>query len=237
MTTVKSGKPYRATVLSLLNELNPTSILDIACGDGWLVNNLSGKCVVDGVDYYHSPPLGYRQFFSADINQGLPPNLPSYDAIVCCEAIAYLENPGLFLRQAISFLNPGGRIIISTPNPIYVSSRFFFLVRGYFPGFSHFIQNRTAEPHMPWNPIGWPQFWLLAGLAGFDDIQLHDVDEPKPKHSLERMFGFPMKLYAARKKRLASSLIEKGFWGSFGSNQVVFGRNLVVSARSSIGEK
>ncbi|MEM9701287.1 MAG: class I SAM-dependent methyltransferase [Planctomycetota bacterium] len=43
----------------------------------------------------------------------------TFDLIVAGEIIEHLENCGLFLHTARRHLNPGGRLIISTPNPFY----------------------------------------------------------------------------------------------------------------------
>lgn len=225
-----SGKPYRAAVLAALKQSNPATVLDIACGSGWLYSALDGSASVDGIDFYQNPPKGYRNFFVADINQGVPEDLPSYDAIVCCEAIAYLENPGLFLRSIHAHLNPGGLIVISSPNPNYAGARLHFLLRGSLPGFSHFVQNKAHEAHMPWLALAWSQFWLLLGLAGFENIQLHEVDEQKPKHLWEFLIGLPCRLYCKRLFLRALSEDEMQYWKIAGSSQAIYGRRLVVSA-------
>lgn len=53
-----------------------------------------------------------------------------FDTIVAGELIEHLANPGLFLRQARAHLKPGGRLVLTTPNPFsllfisYALSRF-----------------------------------------------------------------------------------------------------------------
>lgn len=53
-----------------------------------------------------------------------------FDTIVAGELIEHLANPGLFLRQAREHLKPGGRLVLTTPNPFsllfisYALSRF-----------------------------------------------------------------------------------------------------------------
>lgn len=230
--TKTSGKPYRATVINILDELHPTTVLDVASGDGWLADSLNGNCIIDGIDYYRESPPGYRLFMPIDINNGLPNELEKYDAIVCCEAIAYLDNPLAFLKQVHKNLKSGGRLILTTPNPSYASARFYFLFRGYFPSFSHFIDNRSHKSHMPWNALGWPQLWLLLGLAGFEDIKIHPVDEPKPKHFIEHLIGIPSKLFCLNQKAKSDTPHESEFWNSFGSSQTIYGRRLVISAIS-----
>lgn len=223
-------KPYKETVVSLLQECSPQSILDIACGDGWLKEQLTTVVEIDGVDLYAHHPEGYRKFFKIDINEGLPEYLPKYEAIVCCEAIAYLDNPGIFLRSIFAHLKPGGMLVISSPNPTYVGARLHFFVRGFFPGFSFFMKNKERKPHMPWLALGWTQFWLLLGLSGFSKIQLHDVNEKKPKHYWEKFISWPLKIFCLQHKKKSITDEENYFWEVAGSAQAIYGRRLVVSA-------
>lgn len=230
MTRHWSANPYRSTVASIIDQHRPTTLLDVACGDGWLGQQIGFPCVIDGVDFYYSRPHGYRSFFELDINAGLPDSLPLYNAVVCCEAIAYLENPGLSLRSIQARMSPGGVLVLSSPNPNYAGARFHFLVRGQLPGFSHFLQNEKHEAHMPWLPLAWPQFWLLLGLVGFSSIQLHEVEEPKPKHFWEKLIGAPAQVYCHSRACRAQNHKDAAFWQRAGSDQGIYGRRLMVSA-------
>lgn len=58
---------------------------------------------------------GYTNVHVADA-QELPLDR-SFDTIVAGEVIEHLENPGRFLVAARSHLKPGGRLILTTPNP------------------------------------------------------------------------------------------------------------------------
>lgn len=233
MAHLWEGKPYRHAVVDQLAQSGACSVLDLATGDGWLAAALPNRIVIDGVDLFQAvPPPSYRTFARMDINKGLPPHLGCYDAIVCCEVIAYLTNPGNLLDSIAAHLNPGGIVIISTPNPLYIGSRLLMMLRGCFPGFSYFIKNTEAVAHMPWAALGWPQLWFLLGQSGFGDIQMLDVPEKKPKHLLEAVMGLPAGLYCQAKAKKSVTTKEKGFWTFAGSKQHLFGRRLVVSARS-----
>ena len=42
-----------------------------------------------------------------------------FDTIIAGEIIEHLDNPGQFLRNMFRHLKPGGRLVVSTPNPFY----------------------------------------------------------------------------------------------------------------------
>jgi len=84
---------------------------------------------------------------------------------------------------------------------------------------------------LPWS---WYQLYLFLRLAGLDDIQIHEVDEPKPKHFLERVIGLPLAIYCRGRERAAKNPEEKRFWRIAGSKQSMLGRSLVVSGRKNV---
>ncbi len=83
---------------------------------------------------------------------------------------------------------------------------------------------------MPWLSLGVFQLWLLLGLNGFKNMQVHDVDEEKPRHIWEHIFGWVIKGYARRRLKKAQTESLRELWKSAMRDQVVYGRQLVVSA-------
>lgn len=223
-------KAYRAAVARALAEHHPQKVLDICCGDGWLPYSLGPDVELHGVDFFGQAPQGYHRFEVADFNQGLPAGLDQYDAIVCCEAMGYLQNPGLFLQSVSKHLKKDGMFILSIPNPNYVGARINHLIQGFPRSYSWFKQNETMEPHMPWLSLGIFQLWLLLGLNGFKDLQVHEVDEEKPRHMWEHLLGFVIKGFAKRRLKKAPSESVRQLWTLAIRDQVVYGRQLVVSA-------
>ncbi len=227
------NKAHRLAVAGVLNALKPQTVLDICCGDGWLPSALTHPTLVHGIDFYADAPVGYAQFQTADFNLGIPTTFGQYDAAICCEAMGYLQNPGLFLQSVRAHLKPGATFVLSLPNPNYAGARLNHLIQGFPRSYSWFTQNNTAEPHMPWLTLGLFQLWLLLGLNGFTDITVHEVDEKKPRRQSERIIGCFIKAYARKKIKSASSAAVAQLWRQALSDQVVYGRQLVISARLS----
>ena len=229
--SLNQNKAHRRAVAGVLNALKPQTVLDICCGDGWLPSALAYPALVHGIDFYTEAPAGYAQFQAADFNLGIPETFGQYDAAVCCEAMGYQQNPGLFLQSVRAHLKPGATFVLSLPNPNYAGARINHLIQGFPRSYSWFAQNTTAEAHMPWLTLGLFQLWLLLGLNGFTDITVHEVDEKKPRRQVEKIIGWVIKGYARKKIKSAPSAAVAQLWRQALSDQVVYGRQLVVSAK------
>jgi SAM-dependent methyltransferase len=226
----QDSRSHRQAVAKALNEIQPATILDICCGDGWVPESLTYQASVHGLDLYAESPQGYAFFQNGDFNLGVPDSFGQYDAAICCEAMGYLQNPGMFLQSVRAHLKPGGRFILSVPNPNYAGARINHLIQGFPRSYSWFSQNDTPEPHMPWLTLGLFQLWLLLGLNGFKDITVLEVDEPKPRRAWERLVGGIIKAYARKRLKKAQSKNVANLWAQALSDQVVYGRQLVISA-------
>jgi len=101
-------------------------VLDLGCGGGHLLAMIA--CQPDrrpadlhGIDYSAEavaqtarrvPGARVRQ---ADVcRTGLPSR--RFAAVVCCEALEHVEDPGLLMREAMRLLHPGGRLVVTVPN-------------------------------------------------------------------------------------------------------------------------
>ena len=222
-------KGYQPVVSQHVREKAPRTLLDAPCGGGWIVRHVPAGCEVDGVDLFGAPPAGYRSFQTPDLDEGLPDTLGRYDAIICCEGLEHLGNPALFLRSLHRHLEPGGLLVITTPNTWFPAARLQFLLRGFFPSFPSLVGKIRRGTHMHIMPWSFPQLFMYLRLAGFETIRLHEVDEPKPKHLYEWLLGLPQLLYCAYRRRRALSEEARHYWRNAGSRQSIFGRRLVVS--------
>jgi ubiquinone/menaquinone biosynthesis C-methylase UbiE len=133
----RMAEPYIDTrVLELLQGTpKSVSILDIACGQGYLSEILASN--------------GYKNLYCADVNaanfklnkktfhfksvnanQPLPYKSASFDVVISSETIEHLENPRQFLSEVYRILKPRGTFILTTPSVENIISRLYFLITG-----------------------------------------------------------------------------------------------------------
>lgn len=237
MTPDASSKPYHRTVVRILRDMDARRVLDAPCGEGWLGHWLRREhadTLIDGVGLWEFPPpeAGYRRVLEHDLEQPLPPADGPYDAIVCGEAIHLLTNPGNLLASFAGHLRPGGRVIITTPNTWTMRSRLRFLLRGFHSGFSPMIGKRRGQDYIAYFPWSFPQLHLLLTHYGYQDVTIHEVDEPKPKRAIERLLALPSVLYLSHRARRSANQEERQYWLQAATRQSLHGRWLVVSART-----
>jgi SAM-dependent methyltransferase len=221
----------KKVVLDLLSASRPATILDAPSGDGWLRKRLPYEAAVDGIDLFETRVDGYRSIFNFDLDDGLPAELPVYEAVACCEGLEHLGNPLLFLKTAKAHLADTGLLVITTPNIWYPAARLQFLIRGYFPSFPSLAGKIVRGSHMHIMPWSFPQLYLHLKLAGYTDIRMHEEPLSKAKHAWEKMVAWPQIAYCRRRAKKAPSAEERAYWQAAGSGPSVFGRHLIVTAR------
>ena len=115
-------------ISKLINALKPTSILDVGCGDGSLLERL----IAEGPSVWGvEPDLNDSKIASKkgikviasnveDAFQGL--NL-EFDVILYADVLEHLHNPELILKKTKAFMRSTSKIIISVPNIANISTR------------------------------------------------------------------------------------------------------------------
>lgn len=103
-------------------------MLDIPAGAGPVREGLRahGHRVVE-VDLF---PRTGMQGVCADACAPLPFAEASFDVVLSMEGIEHFENPAAFLRECSRVLRTGGRLILTTPNVLHLSSRISYFLTG-----------------------------------------------------------------------------------------------------------
>jgi 2-polyprenyl-3-methyl-5-hydroxy-6-metoxy-1,4-benzoquinol methylase len=80
-----------------------------------------------------------------------------FDVVNCGEIIEHLENPGIFLRNMVRHIRPGGRLVVTTPNAYFAL---------------HMVEAIFANRYNRWNHehTQWFDYFTLGNL--FDRVGL-----------------------------------------------------------------
>jgi 2-polyprenyl-3-methyl-5-hydroxy-6-metoxy-1,4-benzoquinol methylase len=113
-------------------------VLDLGCGDG-----KTGKKLLDKGFQVHACDMDVNRFEFKDaipfkagnLNDRLPYEDNSFDYVILMEVIEHVYNPQHVVSEIKRILRPGGKLILSTPNILNISSRFRFLIEGSFDFF------------------------------------------------------------------------------------------------------
>jgi 2-polyprenyl-3-methyl-5-hydroxy-6-metoxy-1,4-benzoquinol methylase len=149
-------------LLSMLDKNHNRFILDLGCGNGYLVNYL----ISQGYNAYGTDAstkgiaIGQKsnpdRFFVHDLSTGkLPIELQDFkfDTIISTEVIEHLYDPGGFISFCKQALNGNGEIIISTP------------YHGYLKNLALSIFNKWDAHFSPMWHGGHIKFWSKSTLS------------------------------------------------------------------------
>lgn len=125
-------------VVEVVSSQKKGKILDLGCGDG-----KTGKRLFDlgfEVEAFDMDKDRFEfhkeiRFSNGNLNDPLPYSDNTFDYIIFMEVIEHIYNPGFVISEISRILKKGGKLILSTPNILNVSSRFRFLVEGSFDFF------------------------------------------------------------------------------------------------------
>jgi SAM-dependent methyltransferase len=93
-------------------------VVDYGCGIGLLANFIPPERYV-GLDVDDLSLVKARQEFPAHRFFHLSEFEPAkkFDTLIALAVIQYLPDPEQFLRWALELLRPGGKVVVTTPNP------------------------------------------------------------------------------------------------------------------------
>jgi len=147
-----------AKLLELIDINEKSSILDVGCGHGHIITELAriahkGKSI--GIDAskemillakenFRNKPSANLQFFHIDAESMKFPK-ETFDLIICTNVLMWVRQPKKVLNLMISFLKPGGKIIIFTyPTGTAYVDLFEEVLRDLFPD----LLNKSAVKTM-----------------------------------------------------------------------------------------
>jgi methionine biosynthesis protein MetW len=124
-TDILRGDHRLSKVVEAVTSLQkaPSSILDIGCGRGTLLELLRQRLpdtTLFGVDISATTVEAARargfEARVADVSTGLPFPSAHFDCVIFGEVIEHLVDPDAALREISRVLTPGGTAIVTTPN-------------------------------------------------------------------------------------------------------------------------
>lgn len=119
-------------IFNLLHKYTGEYILDVGCGNGYLLSVLRKKgFMVDGLDVspnqlkYASKRAVNCKLYEADIEDRatLPTN--KYDSLICSFVLDSLQNLGLAFSGCFHLLKHGGHLIVNIPHPCFIGYDFW----------------------------------------------------------------------------------------------------------------
>jgi SAM-dependent methyltransferase len=114
-------------------------------------------------------------FIEADLNGAFETKFEGmFDAVISLEVIEHLENPWQFLREIMKLVQPGGAVIISTPNIGTPRSILSFIKNGAFK----YFQNWDFTPGGHITPISQLHLVKIIERAGFINVRVGSAGSP-----------------------------------------------------------
>jgi len=217
--------------------------LDIGSGHGDLIRLMRERFAVtsSACDYTDAlMQLPDQRVDIVDLNEATLPYPDAHFAVVTCtEVIEHVENHRRLLRECHRVLQPGGLLVVSTPNILNLSSRVRFLLFGFWNLFGPLPvahrQKQSTSGHI--NPIS--SFYLSHALleAGFLDLRIA-VDKRQRTSLLGLVvFGLPILLFGTwlrRRERTRYRTLDdsnRALVERMNSLDLLLGRTILVTAR------
>src|SRR5215469_347299 len=163
-------KPQPYSSHSIIQRLLPENgqgrrLLDVGCANGYLSRRFCERGYrVTGIDSRERPAVGFSEtidFFTVDLDRGLPELEGAFDFIICADVLEHLYDPNVLLGDLRARLAPGGQLIASLPNSGNVYFRASILM-GRFPSHDRGLFDRTHLHFYMWE--GWKKLLQAHGF-------------------------------------------------------------------------
>jgi SAM-dependent methyltransferase len=109
-------------------DLNGKKGLEIGCGNSLLSSQIEDKydCVIDGVDLTNASNRVQTRgkFYQIDITDGQNKLAKNRDFIILFDILEHIDDVPKFLNACLSYLKPGGHLLINVPAYKFLFSRY-----------------------------------------------------------------------------------------------------------------
>jgi SAM-dependent methyltransferase len=170
----RASKNLHETVVKLVKQYSPKTIIDLGSGNGGiplLLHREGFNITATDSNPKINEAADEIPCEQMDLNKPLKLN-KKYDMVICTEVIEHLYNSKKLFSDAHKLLNKNGIFIFSTPNNQNWFGRLFFLFTGKFPTFQgrpHEMKRSWFEPHI--TPIFvWQVRLLIRNLFKIERI-------------------------------------------------------------------
>jgi 2-polyprenyl-3-methyl-5-hydroxy-6-metoxy-1,4-benzoquinol methylase len=165
---------FQATIISMLNEFNIRSVIDVGCGEGFILKHLSQHGVgssYEGIDISKTAINIAKEIFPrATFRIGSANNISgvrsSYDLVVCTEVLEHLLDPEGALLQIKKVSKK--YVLISVPNEP------FFMLANFIRGKNIARMGNDPEHINHWTSFG------IERLVKKNGFEIVDIRHPFP---------------------------------------------------------
>jgi SAM-dependent methyltransferase len=125
VTYISRTDPRLARIVRLVAALDPPGVLDVGCGRGHLLDLLAdaGARGLHGLDVFDDVASDRWGYTTGDLTGRLPFDDAAFPCVVAGEVIEHVPDPDHLLREIRRVLEPGGTLVLSTPNLVSWANR------------------------------------------------------------------------------------------------------------------
>jgi 2-polyprenyl-3-methyl-5-hydroxy-6-metoxy-1,4-benzoquinol methylase len=174
--TAWHGRSRFEKTKKLLNNEKVERILDIGCGNGFFLREIAAGAEKYGIDIVDIEKPNDFFYVQANLEHGFPFANESFDTLIAGEMIEHLLNTDNFVRECYRILEPGGCLIMTTPNLCSLKN-LFLLIQGKQPIAVDFSVEEGVGHIRAFSP---ESLQRILGKAGFVIVGLYTDRLPIP---------------------------------------------------------
>jgi 2-polyprenyl-3-methyl-5-hydroxy-6-metoxy-1,4-benzoquinol methylase len=181
-------------IIDSICKADPKIVLDIGCGEGWLLKQLSEEGIqVMGIDAVPALIESAKQKVAGDLLVGSYEDIAAgkinfpviADTIVINFALIGKESVSDLLAALPSFLSPGGKLFIQTLHPYTKKPDDY--ISGWKTGSWDGLGDQFTMPYQ-WYFRTMEDWLALLKSSGFNDISITDIVHPQTGRLLSVIF-------------------------------------------------